>query len=117
LIKNLPNSSINLVEKQIEKGLSLILVDQSTDETMLMFAARVGNMALAKMIVRKGGAEDQRNSKGENAYMIAIKAENFELADFFLYVGSDPNSMDDQGSNVLIRAVKERNTHLIPKLV
>ena len=70
-------------------------IDQSTEETLLMHAARVGNLALAKLLIRKGASEAILNPKGENAYMIAIKNENFELADFLLFVGSDPNSIDE----------------------
>ena len=95
MIGKKPNSSINIVEKHINKGLDVNKVDETTEETLLMFSARVGNLDLAKLLIRKGANEDQRNIKGENAYMIAIKSERFELADFLLFSGSDPNSIDE----------------------
>jgi len=65
--------SLNKVENFINKGLDVNAVNADTDETLLMFSARTGNLKLCKLLHRKHADVERKNSLGENAFIVACK--------------------------------------------
>ena len=117
MIISTENASTQKVEKKLNSGLPPDTVDPSTDETLLLYASRIGNIKLAKLMVRKNWKINAVNQKGENAYMIAWKYSNFEIADFLQYWGAKQDATNSGGQNVLHCAVKGKNHELIKTLV
>ena len=75
-IKKLTQSrkvSLNKVENFINKGLDVNAVNPDSDETLLMYASRVGNLKLVKLLHRKHADVDRKNMMGENAFIVACK--------------------------------------------
>ena len=86
------------IEKEIHNGtLKVNSIDATTDETLLMYAARNNNLSLAKIMHKNLANIETVNSKGENAFLIACKHENFEIVDFLLLLGTKLESSDSNG--------------------
>lgn len=97
-------------------------VDRKLDETLLMYAARTGNLKLTELVVEKGAVVDQTNVRhtqqhGENAFIIACKHGYFDIVDFLLSKGTRVSSTDKNGASAMHLVVKEGNHDSICRLV
>ena len=61
------------IEELLEKGLSIDDYDADYDETLLMYAARTGNLILLKFILSKNASLFLKNSSGETAFLVAAR--------------------------------------------
>ena len=60
-------------------------------DTALMFAARVGDLASAKLLVAAGANVNDQDAWGVSATVLAAHSGYGELVDFLLEKGADPN--------------------------
>jgi ankyrin repeat protein len=122
LLAKRPAFPLTFVEKTIAAGLDVNAVDRKLDETLLMYAARTGNLKLAQLVVEKGAVVDQTNvisrqQQGENAFILACKHGYFDLVDFLLSKGSKVSATDRNGASAMHLVVKEGNHDSICRLV
>ena len=71
-------------------------------ETALMFAARVGDLASAKLLVAAGANVNDADAWGVSATVLAAHSGYRELVEFLLEKGADPNA----GRGRLYRAAR-----------
>ena len=83
---------------------------QATPEggyTPLLFAARVGDMETAKLLVEKGANPNEASPEDGNTLVLASAGGFEELALFLLDKGADPNSKDSNGLTPLHYAMRD----------
>jgi ankyrin repeat protein len=85
-------------------------------ETALMFAARVGDLASAKLLVAAGANVNDRDAWGVSATVVAVHAGYRELAEYFLEKGADPNQAA-AGFTALHGAIMRRDEVLVSALL
>ena len=122
LLSKRPAFPLSFIEKTISAGLEVNAMDKNLDETLLMYAARTGNLKLAQLMVEKRAILDlanvrNRQSHGENAFIIACKHGNFDVVDFLLSKGSKIGSVTGNGASAMHLVVKEGNHDSICRLV
>lgn len=61
LLAKRPAFPLTFIEKTIAAGLDVNAVDKKLDETLLMYAARTGNIKMAQLVAEKGAVVDQTN--------------------------------------------------------
>ena len=61
-------------------------------DTALMFAARVGDLASAKLLVAAGANVNDADAWGVSATVLAAHSGFGELVEFLLEQGADPNA-------------------------
>jgi uncharacterized protein len=94
--------------------------DQKVEEfasgwlTPLMFAAREGDLASARLLVAAGGNVNAIAGDGKDALGLAIFNGNYELAAFLIDSKSNVNQADTQGFTPLFWAVDRRNMETAP---
>ena len=82
--------------------------------TPLLFAAREGDLASARLLVAGGADVDAVASDGKDALGLAIYNGNYELASFLLDGGSRVDHPDAEGFTPLFWAVDRRNMEWNP---
>jgi ankyrin repeat protein len=85
-------------------------------ETALMFAARVGDLTSAKLLVAAGGNVNDADAWGVSATVLAVHAGYRELAEFLLDKGADPNQAA-AGFTALHEAIMRRDEKLVAALL
>src|SRR5205823_1977019 len=61
-------------------------------DTALMFAARVGDLASARLLIAAGGNVDDADAWGVSATALAAHGGDADLVEFLLEQGADPNA-------------------------
>ena len=84
--------------------------------TALMFAARVGDLASAKLLVAAGADVDDADAWGVSATVLAAHAGYAELVDFLLAEGADPNN-SAAGFAALHVAIMHRDEQTVAALL
>ena len=84
--------------------------------TALLFAARVGGVAAARLLVAAGADVDAAGAGGVSALALAAHAGHRDLAEFLLAAGADPNAAD-AGFTALHAAVMHRDERLVAALL
>ena len=84
--------------------------------TALMFAARVGDLASAKLLVGAGASVDDADAWGVSATTLAAHSGFDELVEFLLEEGADP-SADEAGFSALHLAIMRRDEGLLRTLL
>ena len=84
--------------------------------TALMFAARDGDLASARVLVDAGADVDDANAWGVSAVTMAAHAGYRELVAFLLERGADPNA-DEAGFAALHEAVMRRDGEIVAILL
>jgi ankyrin repeat protein len=82
--------------------------------TPLMFAAREGDLASARLIVAAGADVNAIAGDGKDALGLAIFNGNYDLASFLVDNKSNLNKADTQGFTPLFWAVDRRNMETAP---
>ncbi|PYT10152.1 MAG: hypothetical protein DMF60_01085 [Acidobacteria bacterium] len=85
-------------------------------DTALMFAARVGDLASAKILVAAGANVNDADAWGVSATVLAAHSGFEELVEFFLEKGADPN-IAPAGFTALHEAIMRRNERMVTALV
>jgi ankyrin repeat protein len=85
-------------------------------DTALLFAARVGDLASAKLLVDAGANVDDADAWGVSATALAAHSGFEEFAAFLLARGSDPNA-DRAGFTALHAAIMRRDEPLVRTLL
>ena len=84
--------------------------------TALMFAARVGDLASAKLLVTAGGDVNDTDAWGVSATVLAAHSGYLPLVDFLLENGADPN-LASAGFAALHEAVMRRDEAMVTTLL
>src|SRR4030095_11476573 len=82
--------------------------------TPLMFAAREGDLASAKLLVTAGADVNALAGDGKNALGLAIFNGNYDVASFLIDAKSNVNQADTQRFTPLYWAVDRRNMETAP---
>jgi len=82
--------------------------------TPLMFAAREGDLASARLLVAAGADVNAIAGDGKDALGLAIFNGNYDLASFLVDNKSNLNKADTQGFTPLFWAVERRNMETAP---
>ncbi len=85
-------------------------------ETALMFAARVGDLASAKLLVAAGANVNDADAWGVSATTLAAHSDFGELVAFLLDKGADPNAYPN-GFNALHEAIMRRDEAMVTALL
>ncbi len=75
--------------------------------TPLIFAARSGDMAIAKMLVEKGADINAVSESDGSSLLMAASQGHEDMALYFLDKGADPNVMDGNGITPLHYALRD----------
>jgi uncharacterized protein len=85
-------------------------------ETALMFAARAGDLASAKLLVAAGANVNDADAWGVSAIVLATHSDYRELAEFLLEKGADPNQAA-AGFTALHEAIMRRDEKMVTALL
>jgi len=85
-------------------------------ETALMFAARVGDLASAKLLVAAGANVNDADAWGVSATVLAAHSDFEELVEFLLAKGADPN-LAGAGFTALHEAIMRRDEKMVAALL
>ena len=85
-------------------------------DTALMFAARAGDVASAKLLVTAGGSVNDADAWGVSATAMAAHAGHAELVEFLLERGADPN-VAAPGFTALHAAIMRRDERMVAALL
>ena len=85
-------------------------------ETALMFAARVGDLASAKLLVAAGSNVNDQDAWGVSATVLAAHSGFGEFVEFLLDKGADPNAAA-AGFTALHEAILRRNEKMASALL
>jgi ankyrin repeat protein len=86
------------------------------DETALLFAARVGDLDSARLLVHAGANVNDADAWGVSAVTLAAHSGFADLVDFLLEKGADPNAMK-AGFAPLHEAIMRRDDHIVASLL
>jgi ankyrin repeat protein len=84
--------------------------------TALTFAARVGDLSSARMLVNAGANVDDADARGASATVLAVHSGFGDLAEFLLDEGADPNAAEG-GFSALHVAILRRDEHMAGRLL
>ena len=84
--------------------------------TPLLFAARVGDLASAKLLVAAGADVNDQPPYGTSATVVAAHSGHADVAAFLLEQGADPNAAD-AGYTALHAAILHKNATLVRALL
>lgn len=85
-------------------------------DTALLYAARSGDVASAKLLVAAGANVDDRDAWGVSAVTLAAHSGFVELVEFLLESGADPNA-DGPGFTGLHEAIMRRDQRMVSALL
>jgi len=85
-------------------------------DTALMFAARVGDLASAKLLVAAGANVNDADAWGVSATVLAAHSGYRELVEFLLEKGADPNAAA-AGFTALHEAIMRRDEKMVSALL
>jgi ankyrin repeat protein len=86
------------------------------DETALLFAARVGDVASAELLVAAGASVNDADAWGVSATTLAAHSGYEELVEFLLGKGADPNAAPS-GFTALHEAIMRRDERMVGALL
>src|SRR5579862_3731279 len=85
-------------------------------ETALMFAARVGDLTSAKLLVDAGANVNDQDAWGVSATVLAVHSGFRDFAEFLLDKGADPNRAE-AGFSALHEAIMRRDEKMVAALL
>jgi len=85
-------------------------------ETALLFAARVGGLASAKLLVDVGANVNDQDAWGVSATVLAAHSDFADFVAFLLEKGSDPNAAQ-AGFTALHEAIMQRDEKMVAALL
>ena len=85
-------------------------------DTALMFAARVGDLESARLLVAAGANVNDKDAWGISAVTLAAHSGFAALVDFLLEAGADPNAAD-AGFSALHEAIMRRDRRMVTALL
>ena len=84
--------------------------------TALTFAARVGDLSSARMLVNAGADVNDADARGVSVMVLAAHSGFRDLVEFVLEEGADPN-MAEGGFSALHLAIMRRDEHMVSRLL
>ncbi|CAB0028251.1 unnamed protein product [Trichogramma brassicae] len=96
----------NVVEKFLEKGQDVNLLDPLTGDSLLHGAVEFEEKSVAKLLLSKGADLTCTNKKGSTPLERALQKDSEKMAKLLLSNGADPNSANKEGMTPLEWALK-----------
>jgi len=107
---------MNMLERLLETT-AIDARDVETDQTLLEYACKSGNMGLAKLCYRRGASLSAVTTKGETALNIVTRARRYDLMEFLHTYGVNINSADAEGTTALHTASSIDDADAICRLI
>mmetsp|Transcript_10986 Transcript_10986/g.29335 ORF Transcript_10986/g.29335 Transcript_10986/m.29335 type:complete len:688 (-) Transcript_10986:65-2128(-) len=107
---------MNMLERVLETT-EIDARDVETEQTLLEYACREGNMSLAKLCYRRGAVLSAKTKKGETPFTIVTKAKRYDLMEFLHTYGVKVNSQDADGMTSLHFAAQNDDLDGICRLI
>ena len=85
-------------------------------DTALLFAARAGDLASARLLIAAGANVNDADAWGVTALVLAAHSDYRDLAEFLLEIGADPN-LAAAGFTALHNAIMHRDEKLVASLL
>lgn len=106
-----------IVQELIDHGADISLQSKHTGDTVLMWAARKGNLDLLKQAITKGADVNARSKQESSALLIAAAGQNPEIVKTLLDHSADVNIKGRYGTNPLIAAAGGGNLEIVKMLI
>ncbi|KAF5620386.1 CAMK kinase [Fusarium sp. NRRL 25303] len=135
-VSDQPNPSVILTNLIVHEALELatrkkqidemkMLIDRGCDvearnssgETLLYWAARVGSEAAVRLLIENKASPEVGGSRGATPLIAATRWRHFEVAKLLLEEGADANASDDASWTPLMFAVYENSPSLTKLLI
>lgn len=107
---------MNILERLLETT-HIDARDVESNQTLLEYAARTGNMSLSKLCYRRGMNMSAVTASGDTAFTIATRNKNYALMEFLHMYGVKVNSADASGRTALHVATANNDVDGICRLI
>ena len=107
---------MNILERLLDTT-SINATDVETGQTLLEFACRTGNLALAKLCYRRGAPLAAKTKSGDTPFNIATRNKNYKLMEFLYLYGIKIGSADSEGRTALHVATSINDVDGVCRLV
>lgn len=107
---------MNMLERLLEVT-DINAHDVETEQTLLEFACRTGNMQLAKLCCRRGANLNARTSQGETVFNIVTQLRRYDMMEFLHTYGMQVNSCDAEGLTPLHVAAANDDVDAVCRLL
>jgi ankyrin repeat protein len=107
---------MNMLERVLETT-EIDARDVETEQTLLEYACREGNMSLAKLCYRRGANLSGKTKRGETPFTIVTKTKRYDLMEFLHLYGVKVNSGDADGMTALHFAAQNDDLDGICRLI
>jgi ankyrin repeat protein len=94
-----------------------VVEEEVSDDTLIMFASRKGNVEMIKLLIESGADINARTSKGKTALMEAAYGDKADAVDTLIVMGADINIRDDENRTALIYAARRGTLETIQVLL
>jgi ankyrin repeat protein len=107
---------MNMLERVLETT-EIDARDVETEQTLLEYACREGNMSLAKLCYRRGANLSGKSKTGETPFTIVTKSKRYDLMEFLHLYGVKVNSGDAEGMTAMHYAAQNDDLDGICRLI
>jgi ankyrin len=108
--------TLNAGQQCLPRDECYIIDNPQGGSTPLLFAARVGDLASAKLLVAAGANVNDLAPRGTSVLVVAAHSGHGELAAFLLEQGADPNAAA-AGYSALHAAIMQKDAELVRALL
>jgi len=107
---------MNMLERLLENT-EIDARDGETEQTLLEYACRKGNLSLAKLCYRRGSNLSQRTTDGESMFNIVTQNKRHDLMEFLHTYGVKVNFASSSGRTALHVAASNDDVDAVCRLV
>lgn len=107
---------MNMLERMLETT-EVDAKDVESDQTLLEYACRTGNMGLAKLCYRRGANLSARTKTGESYFNIVTKSKRYDFMEFLHTYGVRINHQDAEGKTALHVAAANDDVDAVCRLL
>ena len=112
-------NSVTAVESVLSQGVRVNIrgTDRFHGVTPLMFASRIGEEVIVKLLVEKGARLNDTDSLGNTALIEAAKMGYLDIVRFMLQQGANPNAKTNENWTALMFASHEGHVKVLEALL
>ncbi len=112
LLASVMSNSYQEVKDELQQGADVNYQDQD-GVTVLIYAARTGNTAIAKLLLEKGATLNLQKKDGWTALMMAVLTNHPEVVQLLLEAGADRDITSEKNKTALDYAKARNHTTII----